>query len=409
MPKQISLVASRPILASATILTLTTLLLFLRRPDQFYAPYIWVEDGTKILPEFIRDGWFSLFYAVNGYQILATRLLTTFSLKASFLYFPIVSLLLTILSTSLVVALISFAPTDLRCKPLCALAALLLPTDPEVLGIGEYIFWWAGLTLFVALIWTPNAAYQWVRMICVGLGGLSSPIIITLLPLFLLRGALLRNKRGEIATLTVAIAATAAQMITMIQTGDHVAAWNSKIWEEIPSMIEKFFGYYINGSGDWNPMIRFSIGSALLTLLVLHNRRLSLTFGLLTVSLFLVIITTIQRVPASVAHPYLAGPRYFFYPYIILSWLLIWIGISSRQWMVRTVAVGTVGASILWGLPTIARHHIHVDWREQVAACAKSETFNFPIHFDGSKNMWSIQLSGADCTALVNGGLVGHF
>jgi hypothetical protein len=47
----------------------TVVVLFLRRPDQFLSPYIWVEDGTIVLPAFAARGWWSILEPVNGYLI----------------------------------------------------------------------------------------------------------------------------------------------------------------------------------------------------------------------------------------------------------------------------------------------------------------------------------------------------
>ncbi|MCG6204147.1 hypothetical protein LPW26_05835 [Rhodopseudomonas sp. HC1] len=386
---------------------LTVLVLFVRRPDQFLAPYIWVEDGAKLLPDFLTYGWSSFFMPVQGYLILATKLLTLSSFSISFLHFATVSLAITVISTAAVVVFIAAAPTDLKLKPLCAAVVLLIPTDPEVFAVGEYIFWWAGLLILLALVWTPGGGANWARWFAIGFGGLSSPIILPLSVLFVLRAWRLRGRREELVTLAVVLAVVAIQASVMLSTTDRVASLNVVSWQELRAVIERFFGSFICGSCEMSGRTRVVMGAVVLTLIVGASIRMPLTYKLLLLSLLLIVATTIQRNPASILNPYSAGPRYFFYPYVLLSWLLISVAASSTWISLRIGAAAIVGCAIAVGLTHLSRYHTHINWEQQVRSCAASKIYGLPVHFDGTSAPWVLQLKGDDCSKMVERSLFG--
>ncbi len=398
---------ARPLLLYGGLAALTVLILFVRRPDQFLAPYIWVEDGAKLLPDFLAYGWSSFFMPVQGYLILATKLLTLSSFSISFLHFATVSLVLTVIATAAVIVFIAAAPTDLRLKPLCAIAVLLIPTDPEVFAVGEYIFWWAGLLIILALVWTPGGGANWTRWFAIGFGGLSSPIIIPLSALFVLRAWYLRDRRDELITLALVLAVVAIQASVMLATTDRVASLNVVNWQEGRAVIERFFGSFIGGSYGINARTRLITGAVVLALIVGASIRAPFTYKLLLLALLLIVATTIHRNPASILNPYSAGPRYFFYPYVLLSWLLICVAASSKWIAARIGAAVIVGCTMIIGLAHLSRYHAHINWEQQVRSCAASEIYGLPVHFDGTSAPWLLQLKGQDCSRLVARSLFG--
>ena len=75
----------------ASIVVLVLVLMIYRRPDQFLHPYIWVEDGTDNLPDYVQAGWLSLFHPLVGYFILPVKLIFALSATLSFRWFPEIS------------------------------------------------------------------------------------------------------------------------------------------------------------------------------------------------------------------------------------------------------------------------------------------------------------------------------
>jgi hypothetical protein len=64
-----------------------------------------------------------------------------------------------------------------------------------------------------------------------------------------------------------------------------------------------------------------------------------------------------------------AGPRYFFYPFALLGWILIWIA-SASSVPVRAVIGTAMAVAVLLALPGMSRRHDPIDWRQHMTACA---------------------------------------
>jgi hypothetical protein len=110
----------------------------------------------------------------------------------------------------------------------------------------------------------------------------------------------------------------------------------------------------------------------------------------------------------------LSGPRYFFYPFMLMTWAGLWIAFVSGP-IVRSI-LGIAYLAALWIAVTyeyvpgykyagFQRRHDHVDWREHVGRCARrgdAEKYVMPIHTNGDANaLWPRELTGAQCRALV--------
>jgi hypothetical protein len=147
-----------PAFAKAVLLCiLITGMLVYRRPDQFSAPYVWVEE-MLVLRDFSEQGLLAVFGTVAGFQYLATRLLLVLSFQSSILHAPAINVALTVAFTCFVALNICFAPTHLRGRFFCAVATLVIPTGAEVYAVAIYTFWWAGLLAILALIWRNELA-----------------------------------------------------------------------------------------------------------------------------------------------------------------------------------------------------------------------------------------------------------
>ena len=198
----------------ALLLALATLaILFARRPDQFLYPYLWVEDGTYILKAYAERRFASVIEPVQGYHILTSKIIALTAFKASILWTPEIALWLTVALTAAVVIAIALSPTHLPWRFACAVAVLLVPSNPEVFAVSEMSFWWAGLLLILALLWDPDRGKAWLRWLYIVLGGLSAPIIVPVCGLLGLRAVVERRWSEYAATAWLAIVA-AVQLIT---------------------------------------------------------------------------------------------------------------------------------------------------------------------------------------------------
>jgi hypothetical protein len=396
----------RSFLSKVSLLVATTLLvLFYRRPDQFLHPYIWVEDGTYNLKAFAERGAWSLFEPVAGYLVLASKLITLSAYKLSFLWAPEIAAALTVTFTCCVTASIAFAPTHLRWRPLCALLAIAVPTNSEVFAVSEYAFWWAGLWIILALVWDTDKGKQALRLFFLILGGLSSPIIIPLSGLFVLRAAIDRRRSETICAGMAVLIGAAQAAILHFHAGPAAPIGKSTI----PLFVEKFLGLFIGtwgGSADVSVAIGWAVALLIAIAAFLARRRLDRPLAILALSWVCVTVVVLFRYPLSVIDPFTAGPRYFFYGFILLGWNLIWLAAESKPFM-SALLLAVLALGIVRAVPHLPRRHDAVDWRQQIARCAKSKEYDLPIHFAGSaQEMWQVRLRGVQCQALLDGSLL---
>ena len=201
------------------IATAVMAVLFFRRPSQLFHPYIWVEEGTVTLPQYLQHGWFSLFYPVAGYLVIPAKLIFLLAASISFPHLPDMTYWMTVGFTIFVAASVALCPTYLKWPTACAAAMLLIPTDSEVFAVSEYAFWWGTLLVVVSVLWKPDAGKTILRSCLTILGGLSSPLVILLTPLFILR-ALRFRRRSETLLSGLAMATATIQAVFILYTGN---------------------------------------------------------------------------------------------------------------------------------------------------------------------------------------------
>ena len=390
---------SSPAWQAAAVVVISFAVLVARRPSQFLHPYMWVEDGEPILRAYAERGLASLWEPVSGYLILATKLITLASYQLAFEWAPEIALALSVAFNCAVVLAVAFSPTHLRWPFLCAVAVLVIPVDPEVYAVSLLAFWWAGLLLVLALIWDADRGPMWLRGGYVVLGGLSSPFMVAFAPLFVLR-ALLERRHSEIviALLAVAVALVQAWVIFAQHQVDYARTLDPHV---IRITVDRFAGYLLVGPRNGNyyagPIVLALLACALWQI----RAKLTLHFVLLMLVWAAICAATSQRGPIEVIHPVHAAARYFFTPYIVLTWILIWLAALS-PWHVRILVL----AGCLFGIASVVRHmtrqHDVMDWRGHVAACARSERYDLPIHYAGAtSDLWYVKLTGGQCRDLV--------
>jgi hypothetical protein len=377
--------------------------LLARRPDQFRAPYLWAEEGVFILPQFVERGWAALFEPVSGYMIIPSKIVNFLSLTLSFNYYPEFNAAFSVLVSALVVCAVALSPTHLPQRWLCALCVLFVPSDPEIYAIGLLVFWWSSLLLFLALLWREDAGYKWLRAAYVVVGCLSSPLAVLLTPLFVLQYALNRRWRDALVP-GLCVLLSAMQVWLVLQTKTHTVLPFAP--RSILHGVLKYLGYFV--WSNWLPwktvdlVVSIALGVALAGFLAWRIRqersKLNLQFSFLVSVFFISVLVNSLRVLPEVVHPFHAGPRYFFFPWIALSWIIVWLASVSSRGMRRALLL-ILALSLLNGARGFARFHTPIDWREQVAACrASSAPYVFPIHTDGDlKHLWRVTLTPEQC------------
>jgi hypothetical protein len=226
----------------SAILLLTFLALYYRRPDQLYHPYIWVEDGTVSLTQYIDHGLAYLIDPVAGYLIVPSKIIQLISLTLSVSHYPEIAYWLTVVFHAGILAAIALSPTALRAPFFCAVFTLLIPSDSEVFGTSHYIFWWTSLLAILPVLWKKEADHRLVPQIVLTIiAGVSSPLIIALLPLFALRWLVIRSRNALIVA-AMAVSCAITQLYFLLTTQTHGTNLPTSI--NVAELARKFFGMF---------------------------------------------------------------------------------------------------------------------------------------------------------------------
>jgi hypothetical protein len=338
---------------------------------------------------------------VAGYLLVATKLISYVAYRTAILWAPQVELVLTIALTCASVIAVARSPTHLRWPYLCALAVLLVPTDAEVFAVSPYALWWAGLLLPLALLWDSGRGYELVRWLYILFGGLSSPIIVPIAVLFWLRAGMERQQTDMFAAVLASVIAGIQIVVIHYQPIEiNTASIN---FLAVLIGLRQFIGAYFYFA---MPVLASAVIAALLALAAWSARTKLDRWFLLLVLMFCAMCASVAlRLPITVLQamdPLDAGARYFFYPFILLAWIMI--SIASQSALPVRVGIGAAMAcALVLALHGMSRRHDAINWRDHILACAQSPgSYAIPVHRDGRVSaMWSTELTGADCRALM--------
>ncbi|QBR43033.1 hypothetical protein DAIF1_05600 [Stenotrophomonas indicatrix] len=386
----------------------TLLALVLRRPSQWSNPYVWVEDGKDLLPQFLQYGWSTLLHPVAGYILIPNKLINAISVTLSFRWLPEISLALAAMMTVGVMVMLALAPTRLKAPWACALAVLAVPTDPEVFSTSAYALWWGGFLVLMPLFWDERRApsLRW-RMPMLLLGALSSPLIVMMTPLYGARALLLR-RRTEWCMFGAACVLGAIQATLVVL--NPVASQEHRSVPGIPALLERFLGHFLLWRPEMTqPALIAGMGLGLLIVILIGawaQRREGWVLPGLIACFLLSVAAAAARVPVDPLDPFNGGPRYFFYPYIFLAWILIHLISESRalaRAMITVLLLVPITQTVQYG----TRTHATLDWRQQLQECTSGRSSTGPfVHWTGRlENLWNAPLTAEQCRQLVSNSL----
>jgi hypothetical protein len=375
-------------------------LLASRRWAQLVSPQVWCEDGW-LIEGFIKHGWHEFLLPLNGYLVLIPKLITCLSLALSIYYYPIISTALAWGFTAFVGYAVAFAPTRLNGKVLCAISIFASPSDAEVFGLPLYTLWWAAILLLIPALWDERITTVFFRIALVIVGGLSSPYIFIALPVFYFRAFCYRNYRSEkIVAFVATIVACIQVPFVFLDASKAVPSISSVLQNVIP----KFCGWFVVGNLSQSSFLLWTAGLVIVALIATYcfcGRRDPSVWILF--SLYLgAICSSIARIDPSILHPVLAGPRYFFLPYVLTFWILVQL-YHIRETAYLRIPIGIVTVAVLFNaIPVWTRWHNDLQWAENIRSGRLFPMYEFKVAYDGSRNSnFSIMNSGATWNALL--------
>ncbi|HEX6834331.1 MAG TPA: hypothetical protein VF132_12420 [Rudaea sp.] len=399
----------RALFKAGVIVIATVLITWYRRPDQFDHPYVWVEDcAINIKALFEQGRWFVFtpYQSYIGYYAFPSRLLFAAAATLSFRWLPELGAALAVAFQAFTLLAIAFSPTQLRYRTLCALAILLLPIASEVFGVSLYAGWWGSLLALLPLFWRDGPPQRrMVRLVLLLVGGFSSPLIIGLVPLYALR-FFWKRERESLIDLLVAAGIAAAQVISLSAETKAFMPALQIAWVEVPLAIQSFFGFFLYWRTDQGNAVVLIAGLALVVFIAVSilstRRRWGLPIVLLVACLGVeVAMTYIRQGSLASIHPILWGPRYFFFSFATLTWLLLQLAAIGPGWIRNASALFLI-VMVLNFLRIPSSHHDAVDWRAHVSRCLVTEGYALPFHYDGRiASMGITNTSVAECRYLV--------
>ena len=409
----------RTVLKQISFIAIVVALLILRRPQQLIHSAVWDEDGTIIFRHLLDYGYSTFFIPFNGYLNSIAKLINFLSLSVSFSFYPEVSTFLAIVFDTLVVLMVAYSPTVLRWKKVAALFVIVAPFNAEVYLLPLYTFWFAGLLLILAVLWEMQpSSTKWfsARMLFILVGGTSSPLVVILLPLFLARALFLRTKQ-ELATLLLAILVSLPQEAHILKA--HAATIPSFSLNEFRTIFNLFFGQlFFNFVGNSFYFWLLTISAVLLICFasyVMMSNRAYKNITLATILLLACIVTAIMasalKVDVKILDPYLAGPRYFFYPYICIGFYLCFLGGTNLNYFYKAIPIVLLLLAVGSGIPRYSRTHSDCQWRHFVSRglTERNTTINFPIEYDGNADSrWNLPLTNDECSRLYRRAFFDH-
>jgi hypothetical protein len=101
--------------------------------------------------------------------------------------------------------------------------------------------------------------------------------------------------------------------------------------------------------------------------------------------------------PATLTPIFGGGARYFFLPYTLLSWTLIYMMAKSKWYEVAVLPVLIL--AILTAFQGFCRTHVDLQWRKHIDLCQKAKgRYPIPIQNDGKADYaWQLVLDAKIC------------
>ena len=382
------------------------ILLYFRRGSQLLYPNIWNEDGAFNIISFLNNGWLNLLEPVQGYLITIPKLITNISMSISFIYYPEISTYITWLFTVFVALVVVYAPTKLEYSMLAAIMIFLIPTNAEAYGLPLYTLWFSTIFLFLVALWEPNKK-QVLKNVLLTMGGLSSPTIILMIPIQIYRSIFLQSKKEEIVSLVLAIIMTVIQLSFIMKTGakSNIPHIDMAFVETI---ITKFFGMYYLGGYSLSKQLLLLGGLYIFGIMSVYmwQNKKDTYFYILVFMLFATMGLSSVRVDPSQFQPMVGGgARYFFFPYILLSWILLYIMKKNRYYEIAIAPVLIL--SIIVALQHFCKLHDDLEWKKRIVECQNANgRYVMPVHYDGDKrHAWHIRLESTTCKKLIENDL----
>ena len=353
---------------TGAVLGWIALTLLFRRPDSLLRPQFFAEDGIIFFWQAHERGVAALFTPYAGYLHLIPRLFAWAGEALPILWRPAFynygALALTLAWAAWLCRHARLGLHGVE-RAALALALVLVPQGGEVFLTLSNLQWVQAPVLAALVLQRParTRAQLWTEAAILLVGGLTGPMVIFLLPLFVWRWAWHwpPSWRAELAWAGPAWAAAGVQAwfiahserVQFKPVTHAVRPWLKALGFEVPGRL--FFGDQVpEGLGNAFWLLTPLLAGAVALLLWRgaaqdggHRRRLALA-GLLTGGIFLAAaLRTVAHDPL-IFQPLASGSRYYYVPYVMAAWALVLLrgGCPPDGWP-RQLAGAMLGLMLL--------------------------------------------------------------
>ena len=368
---------------------------FLRRPDQLLHPYVWVEE-YQVLNRYQTQGLLHAVLApINGYFVWPTSFTVGLGAATSFLHLPVIDYWASTLWFFATLCLILVPSSTIRLWWRVGFVVLLVlvPTNPEVFGIAEYAFWWTTLWPLISILWSKDV--WWLRVPALVLGGMSSLAGAAVVVPYAFLYVVTRQRRYLVGSAILSV--TLLVQLTAYLTSARSAKIPLHPASDSIQVLRNFSDYAFEWLKPTDTDFLAFAGACLLVAVIgvvvyAALPKLSQDIAvLIALVLGLLVVGVLSSLPAPLlADPLVAGPRYYFLPYIVLGWVLLLIAVKSELHFARVGATVLIVMSLLILSQNFSRHDDRVSWSYQLSRCHHTtKPFTVPVQFDGSRaDLW---------------------
>ncbi|WP_088892088.1 hypothetical protein [Leptolyngbya ohadii] len=390
-------------IALPLVLAIAAIVLAIRKTGALLNPQFWAEDGPIFFLQQYEEGAIAIFKPYAGYLLLIPRLValfadTFFSYAAVPLVYNLASLILT-----LIVAASVFSPRfQVRYKPLFALAIVLVPlySNEVFLNITNVQWILALLPLIVLLKEEPDRSYgnvqvQWaIDIAAIVLCGLTGPFIVLMMPLFIWRRFVDRSHYRRIALLAV-VSVSLIQILFIVsdsgggQEGSTLLSLIGNIPRQMNILGYRVFaGLFIGIKAPYSLSRYFFVLYLILVFVMLRyavpKKNYLIPFCLIFQALILLAAFAKFGDGVSVLIPVGDhGIRYFYIPYVMLTWSLL-VLLESHEKPIRFLTAILLTLVVISSLTSGFRSYPFIDynWKAYSQFIGK-EDVTIPINPEG--------------------------
>jgi hypothetical protein len=357
-----------------------------RRPDQWFTPQFWGEDGVIFFADAAKHGGASWWQPYAGYLHLVPRTVALLSVSVPWEFQPNVFMLVAALLTAAIVVRVACSGLPSPARWLAATAVLAVPHSGEVFLNVTNLHWILAVLLALNLLEPPPATRVATgrRTLEIAIAGLSGPMIIFFTPFVLLW--LWRGRRERFAWgLGIAWAVVATIQVIVVSTQSREPTTTLfAVLQAAPGMLPRYAAAIF--VGEWLPytlplgvVVGVIAGVAVVSLLIERpNPQRGAAALLLGVAALLLVVGRLAT--AWWGNPFGGAARYTYVPLVLILWAFALLAAGATRRARRILALALFAAVVVSATSRwVARPLPELNWPRQVREAREGSRREFEV------------------------------